>query len=260
MKPGRRRALHYGIAALGVAGVVAAAAAVWWLAPGPDLQRWRSGPPPPTWAAMQRQEEVWRSEGIARQPRHSYVPLAQVAGELAVAVLIAEDVSFFDHGVVDLRAIGEAVAAWRRGARLRGASTISQQLAKILFLSPERTVRRKLEELRLAWWLERKLGKRRVLELYLNVVEFGPGLFGAEAAARHYFGQPAAALGAPEAAALAAAIPSPGRDNPDTATQRWRQRRDLIGQRSARAAWLHRRVAELQRPGPGALVNPGGPD
>jgi len=245
VRPSGRRALHYGIAVLGIGVLGVVAAAVWWFAPGVNLEKWRSGPPPREWAAIRRQQEVWQREGVAREPQHRYLPLAQIDEELIVAVLMAEDVSFFDHGVVDLRAIGEAVAAWRRGARLRGASTISQQLAKMLFLSPERSVWRKLEELRLAWWLERRLGKRRVLELYLNIVEFGPGLFGVEAAANHYFEAPAGQIGAARAAGLAAAIPSPGRDNPDTDTERWRFRRDTIAGRAARAGWLRRLVHDL---------------
>jgi membrane peptidoglycan carboxypeptidase len=131
--------------------------------------------------------------------------------------------------------------------RLRGASTISQQLAKNLFLSPRRTVWRKIREAHLAWWLERRLGKRRILELYLNVVEFGPGLFGAEAASQHYFGVASGDLTVEQAASLAAAIPSPGRDNPTTDTRRWRFRRDVILRRMGRATWLKTLLGRLQR-------------
>ena len=235
----RRR--HYGIAVC----VVAAAAvcfAVWWRSPGVELAQWRSGPPPPAWATRDRQEAKWRAEGVRRQVEHEYRALADISLELRLAVLVSEDIGYFGHGALDLRAVWEAIEEWWRGGRLRGASTVSQQLAKILFLSPERTLWRKADEVRLAWWLERDLGKTRVLELYLNVVEFGPGLFGAEAAARRHFACAARDLDREQAAALAAAIPSPGRDNPSTATRRWAMRRDLIVKRMERVAWLRRQL------------------
>jgi monofunctional biosynthetic peptidoglycan transglycosylase len=156
--------------------------------------------------------------------------------------LVGEDIDFFGHGPLDLDAIVEAVESRKPGRRLRGASTITQQLAKTLFLSGERTFWRKLREARLAWWMERRLGKRRILELYLNAVEFGPGLFGAEAASEHYFGIPATDLDAEHGAALAAAIPSPGRDNPTTASRRWQFRRFTILRRMANADWLRSRL------------------
>lgn len=234
----------------------AALAIGWWFAPGVDLAPWRSGPPPHRWASWQRQEERWREEGLHRSPEQLYAPLERIGEPVASAVLLGEDISFLDHGPVDLRAMGEALVGWWRGSRLRGASTISQQLAKTLFLSPERSVARKLSEVRLAWWLERSLGKRRTLELYLNVVEFGPGLFGADAAARHYYGKTASALDEQEAAGLAASIPAPGRDNPTTDSPRWRFRRDTIRRRMERAEWLRRRVLALVGAGPGpGLVN-----
>jgi monofunctional biosynthetic peptidoglycan transglycosylase len=178
---------------------------------------------------------------------HRYVPLGAISTELQLAVLVGEDIDYFGHGPLDLDAIVEAIETRKPGARLRGASTITQQLAKNLFLSPERTLWRKLREARLAWWMERRLGKRRILELYLNVVEFGPGLFGAEAASRHYFGVGASALDAEQAAGLAAAIPSPGRDNPATDSRRWRFRRSLILRRMGNAEWLKSLLARLNR-------------
>lgn len=242
----RLRRRHYGIA-VGAAIVVMLAAVpfLWWRhAPAVDFSRLRAGPPPADWAARARQEAKWRAEGIERRAAHEYAPLSSISHELQLAVLVSEDIDYFGHGAVDPRAIWEAINEWRHGRRLRGASTISQQLAKILFLSPERTLLRKLGEARLAWWLERELGKRRVLELYLNVVEFGPGLLGAEAASRHYFATGAATLSGEEAAGLAAAIPSPGRDNPSTTTPRWTARRAAILARMQAATWLRRRLSE----------------
>ncbi len=230
---------HYVIAAAVVAAA-GAAALLWWCSGRVDPSPWRSGPPPAEWASRLRQETKWRAEGVQRHVDHEYRPLGGISLELQLAVLVSEDIGFFDHGALDPRALWEAIDEWRHGGRLRGASTISQQLAKILFLSPDRTLRRKLDEVRLAWWLEHDLGKPRVLELYLNVVEFGPGALGAQAAARRYFSTDAAELNPEQAAGLAAAIPSPGRDNVVTASRRWEARRTLILERMRHAAWLRR--------------------
>jgi len=228
---------------LAVLLLAAGLATAWWLTEPAGLDRLRQGPPPPSWAALERQRSAWRAEGLQRDVRPRYVPLAEIAVELQLAVLVGEDIDFFGHGAVDPTAIREALAEWRRGRRLRGASTLSQQLAKNLYLSGERSAWRKVEELRLAWWLERRLGKRRILELYLNVIEFGPGLFGVESAARHYWGAGAGELEAEQAAGLAAAIPAPGRDNPATATRRWKFRQDTILARMSEAGWLRRKLA-----------------
>jgi monofunctional glycosyltransferase len=219
--------------------------AAWWLSPAPEVDEWAVGPTPRGWASLERQEEAWRRDGLNRRPAHSYRRFGEISPDLVLAVLVGEDVNFLRHDFLDPAAIWEAIGEWHRGARLRGASTISQQLARILFLSAERSVSRKLAEARLAWWLERRLSKRRILELYVNTVEFGPGLFGAEAASWHYFGVGAATVGPAEAAQLAAGIPSPGRDNPSTRTARWELRRSLIAERSARAVLLRVQLVEL---------------
>jgi monofunctional biosynthetic peptidoglycan transglycosylase len=238
-----RRVLLVGLAAPAVAVI---GFGLWLSSPGEDLARWEKGPPPGRWAAWERQEEVWREEGSQRRPEERYVALSAISVDLQLAVLVGEDIDFFGHGPVDLDAIVEAVETRKPGHRIRGASTITQQLAKNLFLSGERTFWRKIREARLAWWMERRLGKRRILELYLNVVEFGPGLFGAEVAARHYFGESAGALDAEQAAGLAAAIPSPGRDNPASASRRWQFRQSLILRRMGRADWLRARLEALR--------------
>jgi monofunctional glycosyltransferase len=237
---------------IAVALPLAAAGALlaWWWTPSEDLDPWRNGPPPGPWAAWQRQKDRWREEGSRRGIENRYVPLAAISVELQLAALVGEDIDFFGHGPVDLDAIVEAVETRRPGTRLRGASTITQQLAKNLFLSPERSFWRKLREARLAWWMERRLGKRRILELYLNVVQFGPGLFGAEAGSRHYFGVPAGELTEQQAAGLAASIPSPGRDNPSTESRRWEFRRSVILRRMGHAEWLRNLLEKLQRPEP----------
>lgn len=223
---------------------------IWWSSPGIELDPWRQGPLPRQWASWERQEEVWRRQGLRRHPEHTYLPIEEISPELVLAVLVGEDISFFGHGAVDPQAVLEVLKEWRSEGRLRGASTISQQVAKMLFLSGERTLGRKLREARTAFWLERRLGKWRVLEIYLNVVEFGPGLFGAEAAARHYFGVSARVLSPAQAAAIAAAIPAPGRDNPDTATSRWEFRRDTIARRLQRVGWLRAILNRHHAPSP----------
>lgn len=233
------------MAVAGAASLLIASGAAWWWHPALAVDEWRSGPPPHDWASLDRQQEAWRREGLDRRPAHAYRALGEMSADVVVAVLVAEDAGFLRHGFYDLAAIREALGQWRQGARLRGASTISQQLARILFLSAERSMTRKLTEARLAWWLERRLGKRRILELYLNTVEFGPGLFGVEAASRRYFGLGADAVGPAEAAQLAAAIPSPGRDNPATRTPRWDVRRALIAERCQRATSLRGQVSNL---------------
>lgn len=216
------------------------------LGPLPDLDPYRSGPPEERWAALSRQLEVWREAGIKHKPRFVYVPLAEVSDHLLVAILVGEDINFFQHGGVDFRAWPEVWRQWREGRRLRGGSTITQQLAKNLFLSRERSLKRKLSELRLSWYLERELGKRRILELYVNIVEFGPGIFGAEAASQTYFGCSARDLSPAQAAALAATIPAPARDNPKTESPRFQARARIIAQRASNARWLYQLVRETK--------------
>lgn len=144
-----------------------------------------------------------------------WVPLADISPHLVRAVLIAEDDRFWRHRGVDWQQVREVYKEGRRSGRLRGASTISQQVARNLYLSPEKSVGRKLKEVLIARHLERTLGKERVLEIYLNVVEWGEGVFGAEAAAQTYFDKPASDLTPEEAVSLAAALPSPYDRNPD---------------------------------------------
>ena len=144
--------------------------------------------------------------------RHAWVPYERISEHLKRAVIAAEDARFLDHEGFDWEAIQQAMQKnERRGKVVAGASTISQQLAKNLFLSGERSWLRKGEEAAITWMLERTLSKRRILELYLNVAEWGEGVFGVEAAARHHFGVPAAALGPEQAVWLAAILPSPRR-------------------------------------------------
>ncbi|QOC21094.1 monofunctional biosynthetic peptidoglycan transglycosylase [Wenzhouxiangella sp. AB-CW3] len=143
--------------------------------------------------------------------QYQWLPINRISPELALAVIAAEDQNFPHHHGFDLREIHAAVQTHRRGGRLRGASTISQQLARNLYLWPHRSWFRKGLEFWFTVPLELFLPKQRILELYLNVAEFGPGLYGAEAAARHHFGKPASELTRAEAALLAAVLPAPKR-------------------------------------------------
>jgi len=152
-----------------------------------------------------------------------------ISQDLKRAVLVAEDSAFWQHEGVDVEQLRESLETdWERGRFSRGGSTITQQLAKNLYLSPSKNPMRKLRELVIARRLEVTLSKRRILELYLNVIEWGDGIYGAEAAARTYFRKPASSLGPEEAALLAAAIINPRRLNPGNPSARLRRRQELI--------------------------------
>lgn len=172
-----------------------------------------------------------RDPGAARLA-HAWVPYARISVQLKRAVVAAEDARFLEHAGLDWEAIERAMEKnQRRGRVVAGASTITQQLAKNLFLSGERSWIRKVQEAAIAWMLEVALSKRRILELYLNVAEWGEGVFGAQAAARHHFGASAAALSARQAAWLAAVLPSPRRYARGQTTPYLERRVDVILQR-----------------------------
>ena len=143
-----------------------------------------------------------------------WVPLEQIALALAESVVASEDNQFCEHFGFDWEALKAEAGAYLAGERARGASTISQQTAKNLFLWPARSMLRKVFEVPLTLEIELLWPKRRIVEVYLNVIELGPGIYGAEAAARRYFAKPAARLSRREAALLAAVLPSPRRMSP----------------------------------------------
>jgi monofunctional biosynthetic peptidoglycan transglycosylase len=166
----------------------------------------------PTSAFMERRLEVLRVRNPKAGLRHQWVPYERISGHLKRAVVAAEDARFLDHEGFDWEAIVQARAKnEQRGRVVAGASTISQQLAKNLFLSGTRSWLRKGQEALITWMIESTMSKRRILELYLNYAEWGEGVFGAEAAARHHFGVPASALTPEHSAWLAAILPSPRR-------------------------------------------------
>jgi monofunctional biosynthetic peptidoglycan transglycosylase len=142
--------------------------------------------------------------------KHAWVGYGAISPYLKRAVVAAEDARFIEHEGVDWDAVQKAIEDNRkRGRPARGGSTISQQLAKNLFLSPERSYLRKGQELVITYMIEAVWDKRRILEVYLNVAEWGDGVFGAEAAARHYYRTPASRLGPEESARLAVMLPRP---------------------------------------------------
>ncbi len=166
-----------------------------------------------------------QAAGRAGRPAWAPVAYARISDELKVAVVVAEDIDFFSHRGFAVAEIKKSISEALEEKELpRGASTITQQLAKNLWLSPSRNPWRKVKEALLTRALERHLDKRRILELYLNVVELGPGVYGAEAAARRYFGKSAAALGRREAAELAASLSMPSKWHPGVARRGYQRR------------------------------------
>ena len=178
---------------------------------------YRALPPPLTPLMVMR---VFEGEGLKKE----WVPLSRISPHAVRSVIALEDSRFCTHNGVDWTEVSHAVADRLKGARLRGASTISMQTAKNLFLWPNRTFLRKAVEAPTTYLIEWALGKRRILEIYLNVVEWGPGLYGVEAAAQRYFGKPAARLTRREAGLLAAVLPNPRRWSPRTPTDYIRER------------------------------------
>jgi monofunctional biosynthetic peptidoglycan transglycosylase len=163
------------------------------------------------------------------KPNWQPVPQAKIPRHMLRAVLVAEDSRFYEHSGFDLIAIREALGYnFGRGEMLVGASTISQQTVKNLYLSPSRNPMRKWHELVLTWGLEHNLRKSRILELYLNVAEFGRGIYGVQAAAQAYYGVDVGSLSLVQAAELAASLPSPVKNNPATRTERFQRRTQRI--------------------------------
>ena len=171
---------------------------------------WWNTHDPSSTSFMQARLEQLRQKDRNAKLRHQWLRYESISPQLKRAVVAAEDAKFVGHEGFDWEAIQKAMEKnERKGKVVAGASTITQQLAKNLFLSGHRSWVRKGQEAAITWMLESVMSKRRILELYLNVAEWGEGIFGAEAAARHHFGIPAQALNAHQAAWLAAILPSP---------------------------------------------------
>ena len=223
--PGRRRAAL--IVALSL-GLILVAWLSWTWARWPNVEALRTVNPSSTaFIEMYRSRE--RAEGGSGRVEWSPVAYDRISANLKRAVVASEDTEFFFHDGFSSHEMQQAIKkAIREREAPRGASTITQQLAKNLWLTPSRSITRKLREALLARQLEKELTKARILELYLNVVEFGPGVYGAEAAARHYFGVPAAYLSPRQGAMLAAGLPRPKQWNPSSTSENYARRVEQI--------------------------------
>ncbi len=177
--------------------------------------------PPVTGVQLQREVEGLFDE-TPTQRVYTPLPLSQLDSDLPRAAVAGEDSRFFEHNGIDWEAIDEAVEEYRAGGDLRGGSSITQQLVKNLFMTTHSTYLRKALEVPLTYAAELLLSKHRLLELYVNVIEWGPGIYGAEAAAQYHYGQSAERLTRAQAAALAACIPNPRVRRPETVG--WYQR------------------------------------
>jgi monofunctional biosynthetic peptidoglycan transglycosylase len=197
----------------------------------------------------QRESEARKAHRPLRRVQ-AWVPISSVSRHLIHAVIASEDQKFFGHEGVDWDAIKKSVEADRaQGRFVRGGSTITQQLAKNLFFTTEKSITRKLRELVVARWLEDELSKKRILELYLNVIEWGDGIYGAQAAAQRYYGKPASALDPEEAAGLAGMIPNPRRINPLVDGRKF-------ARAQRRALWLMANAGYIERSAAGLGAEP----
>jgi monofunctional biosynthetic peptidoglycan transglycosylase len=216
----------------------AAGFAAWQVLTWPDVERLAKENPKTT-AFVERWTERERAAGRSVEMRLRFVPYARISDELKLAVVVGEDIDFFTHegfATAEIRASLEK--AWAEKEIPRGASTITQQLVKNLWLSPSRSPWRKVKEALLTREVEQKLDKRRILELYLNVVELGPGVWGCENAARRYFGKGASELGSREAAMLAAALPRPSAWHPGSRSRGYSRQVDRILARMRGSDWV----------------------
>jgi monofunctional glycosyltransferase len=205
---------------------------------------------PKTTAFMEQRKELLRDEGKSDVLEWRWVPYGSIAPSLRRAVLVAEDNSFYEHEGVDVEGMKDAFERnWKKRRIASGGSTITQQLAKNLYLSPSRNPVRKIREYFIARSLEKHLSKKRILEIYLNVVEMGERVYGAEAAARHYFGKSASGLAPREAALLAGCLPNPRIMNPGNPNKRLRARQRMILSRMKRWGYLlEREVLTEKKP------------
>ena len=194
---------------------------------------------PTTTAFMEQRKEELRAAGKSDALLYTFVRYDRISPYLRRGVLVAEDNDFYQHGGIDVKAMKEAVERdWKRRKITHGGSTITQQLAKNLYLSPSRNPLRKITEYFLARSLERHLSKKRILELYLNVVEMGERVYGAEAGSRFYFQRPAASLTPQQAALLAGCLPNPRLMSPGAPNKRLRARQRMILSRMRRWGYL----------------------
>lgn len=235
--PRRSRLRPVLLAVLGLLGLWLVWEAVTW----PDVAELKDHHP--TTSAFIEDYQGWGIFGEKREVQHKWVTYSRISSNLKRAVLVSEDLRFFSHDGFDDAEIKAALQdAWEDKELPRGASTITQQLAKNLWLSASYNPLRKVKEALLTKQLEKHLSKRRILELYLNFAEFGPGIYGAEAAARHYYGKSARSLSERQAAELAASLPRPKSWHPGVKSKGYQRKVRAIQRRMAKAGWLRREL------------------
>jgi monofunctional glycosyltransferase len=201
-------------------------------------------------ALMRQRRKEADAEKKPYQVKQNWIPLSRVPRQVVDAIIVAEDGTFFEHGGIDWFEVQESLERnLEEGRAARGASTITQQLAKNLYLSTSKDPVRKLKEVLITLLMERFLTKQRILELYVNIIEWGRGVFGIDAAARAYFGKPASALTLEEGTRLAAVIPSPLRHRPDTDSRYVLRRKAIVLNRMNA-----RRMAGAEEPAGGLIV------
>ncbi|OGS52256.1 MAG: monofunctional biosynthetic peptidoglycan transglycosylase [Elusimicrobia bacterium RIFOXYB2_FULL_62_6] len=223
------------LAALAAAAALASAAYIFWL---PDVRSLKTRNPKYT-SYMLINERRAAAAGKRLDRSFTWTALENISPHLKHAVLVAEDDGFYRHKGVDWESTWRAAKTDLKTGRLaRGGSTITQQLARNLYLSPSKNPLRKIKEILIARRLEDALGKRRIFEIYLNVAEWGKGIYGAQAASRAYFGKDASELTPEEAAALAAALPSPRRYNPVKKTRFMEKSKNRIISRMRASGFL----------------------
>jgi len=194
---------------------------------------------PETTSLIQIRDKEYEKEGKKPREYRIWVPYSQVSLYLKKAILVGEDVNFFTHSGIDLQEMKESLKIdWKKKKFSRGASTITQQLAKNLFLSPSKNPLRKLKEILIAFRLEKALSKRRIFELYLNLVEWGDGIYGCEVASRYYFGKSSSDLTPDEAIRLATSLPFPRKYPPTSDARRFERRRKIILNRMLKYGFL----------------------
>ena len=187
---------------------------------------WYENHNPTTTSFIEFRKEQWVAKNKPRKLRMVWVSYSQISPTLIRALILSEDAKFWQHDGFDFEAINDAIITDIKAGKFKiGASTITQQLAKNLFLKPTKNPIRKISEAILTWRLERTLSKKRILELYCNIAEWGDGIFGIEAAAQFYFHKSASGLTAEESARLVAVLPNPIRFSPLSQTSRFVVRR-----------------------------------
>jgi len=221
-----------------------------------DVARLKTHNPTETALMRQRIHEA-ESEGKVLRIRHTWIPLSRIPRSVIDAVIVAEDGTFYTHGGIDWFEVHESIDRNIDEHRIaRGASTITQQLAKNLYLSTSKDPIRKVKELIITLLLEKDLSKNRILELYLNVIEWGRGIFGIEAASQTYFGKSASSLTLDEAARLAAVIPSPLRHRPDVNSRYVAYRTRIVLTRLSARNLIHQSPEEEKAPNPPLKLQP----